>query len=114
MRGDNTRQMGECRHMIERGGNFGRTPETVIHHAAHPIGVCGAGTRDAGNLFAQRTGMGRVGARGIEVIKRRCGVAQSGHRGGKTGLMSGVVGGHQQIGLGQVLQVHEGIGTLQP
>lgn len=59
-------------------------------------------------LQGSRARAGRIAI--VEVIERRRAARQRLRR-GKARFMRGIVHAEQQVGLGQVLQMHEGIGT---
>jgi len=101
--------VGEGGHVVQRGGDFRPAPVAVVHHAGRPVGVGGAGADRAGDFLGKGPGAGAVGAGGVKVVKRGCLAAKARNGGRETGLVGGVVGGHQDVGFRQVLGMDEGV-----
>ena len=85
----------------------------MAHHAFDPGWVGGAAAHDAGDLLDEGPHLRRVGARDVGVIERR-GIAEPVGGGGEAALVGSVVETIEQIDLGVILLMQEGVGLFHP
>ena len=99
---------GEGEQALDAAGDFGGAAIAMAHHAFDPGWVGGAAAHDAGDLLDQGAHLRRVGARDVGVIERRR-IAEPVGGGGEPALVGRVVEAIEQIDLGVILLMQEGV-----
>ena len=100
---------GEGEQAFDAAGDFGGAAIAVAHHAFDPGGIGGAAAHDAGDLLDEGPHLRRVGARDVGVIERGR-IAEAVGGGGEPAFVGGVVEAIEQIDLGVILLMQEGVG----
>ena len=100
---------GEGEQAFDAARDFGGAAIAVVHHAFDPGWVGGAAAHDAGDLLDERAHLRRVGARDVGVVERRR-IAEPVGGGGEPALVGGIVEAIEQIDLGVILLMQEGVG----
>ena len=80
-----------------------------MHHAFDPDGIGGAAAHHARNFLDQRAGLGSFRARGVGVVERRRDAELLGS-GSESAFEGGIVEAFEQIDLGVILDMQEGVG----